>query len=338
MRPATTAPLEEVGFARRMCLRGVYNELAETYESRLPARTHQRLAVCDAFMLQHVGEAGKVVELGAGTGRLLARCSAKFRVALDLSEAMCRCASARVDGSLQADLGRLPFKDACLDGVLGGYGSAMEIAPSTLARGVARVLVDEGRFAFHVFPSSPRRVWQPILGRFGLCKARRRWPFELDCLDSVRRLFSEEGLWITGYLLLRNCGAPTYYVRVPWARLLPWCHHVVLVGIRRPRRAHKAVERLQAKYREGAVHRVQVAGGSMAPTIPKGIWVSVLPIHPCRKPRIRVGEVVLLATRGHMVVHRVVGRWGTRLIHRGDTPGASPSWCREWQVLGRVSC
>jgi hypothetical protein len=80
----------------------------------------------------------------------------------------------------------------------------------------------------------------------------------------------------------------------------------------------------------GEAVRVRVAGGSMAPTLPLGAEVLARAGAP------RVGDVVLLATAGEPIVHRLVARLGPLFVHAGDAPGGGAGLCRARDVLGVV--
>lgn len=84
---------------------------------------------------------------------------------------------------------------------------------------------------------------------------------------------------------------------------------------------------------DGALRRVLIGGGSMAPTLEVGDVALVR-----EGARARVGDVVVIASRGAPICHRVVllvpWRRGVRLVHLGDAPGAAPGVGGE--VIGRV--
>lgn len=91
-------------------------------------------------------------------------------------------------------------------------------------------------------------------------------------------------------------------------------------------------EALAALARHGSVV-VQVASGSMLPTVEVGAQVMVRAAPP------RLGEVALLRVRtGGFILHRLVARIGLgrrmRWVHAGDAPGAGAGLCAPEEVLG----
>jgi hypothetical protein len=82
----------------------------------------------------------------------------------------------------------------------------------------------------------------------------------------------------------------------------------------------------------GALVRLPMLSGSMAPALPCGCE---LVIDPLGAPRAKVGDVVVLALDDRLVAHRVLG-WRTRgekrwLLEHGDANGRG-----EWQPIDRV--
>ena len=58
---------------------------------------------------------------------------------------------------------------------------------------------------------------------------------------------------------------------------------------------------------------VTLAGGSMRPTFREGDTLLVR-----RAPTVRPGEVALLEAGGGLLLHRIVGRFGSWVVHAGD--------------------
>jgi hypothetical protein len=72
-----------------------------------------------------------------------------------------------------------------------------------------------------------------------------------------------------------------------------------------------------------------VAGPSMEPTVARGARVRVT---PCPDPR--AGDVVVLHTRGGLVVHRLWARLPGVLVHGGE--GGAPGLARPRDLVGRA--
>jgi len=87
----------------------------------------------------------------------------------------------------------------------------------------------------------------------------------------------------------------------------------------------------------GLPFRFRVRGWSMTPFIRDRDVVTIVPLES--KPP-RIGDIVAFAGPGigPLVVHRVVGRSGTRLLIQGDNQAEAPDGLLpESSVLGRVS-
>lgn len=69
--------------------------------------------------------------------------------------------------------------------------------------------------------------------------------------------------------------------------------------------------------------RLRVFGRSMAPTLSSGTQIEVRPLIG----RPRRGDVVACASRGRLVVHRVVRVEGSQVVTQGDaSPAPDPPW------------
>jgi hypothetical protein len=85
---------------------------------------------------------------------------------------------------------------------------------------------------------------------------------------------------------------------------------------------------------------IEVSGGSMEPTLARGVKVNVEAVEPAR---VRVGDIVLMATdeAAILMLHRVMHVFeegGRRfVVHQGDAPSSSFGICAGEDVLGRVT-
>jgi len=79
---------------------------------------------------------------------------------------------------------------------------------------------------------------------------------------------------------------------------------------------------------------VGVVGSSMEPLLPKGARVRLRPL----AGRVPLGALVLFPQRDGLVVHRVVGRRGERLLTKGDrTLRCDPGLLAPGEILGVVT-
>lgn len=81
-----------------------------------------------------------------------------------------------------------------------------------------------------------------------------------------------------------------------------------------------------------AVTAVRLIGSSMGPTLPLGTRVE---IEPCRRPM--VGQVALLQSGPHLILHRLAGRFSiggeTWFLHTGDN-NPVPGLVRREDIVG----
>ncbi len=149
-----------MGFSQRI----YYHLGAPLYETVLGAFTLGRWWRWQRLALRDLPASGRVLELGCGTGRLLAqRLEVGPAVGMDMAMPMLRRAHRRLGQHgggapiLAADAGRLPFPDESFDAVIStGVLTAMPDVRSALAE-VRRVIRPGGKMAF-VETMPPRRV------------------------------------------------------------------------------------------------------------------------------------------------------------------------------------
>lgn len=140
------------------------------------------------------GLRGTIVEIGPGTGRLLAemRAGGALAIAIDLSDAMARRASARLPGAVaRGDARAIPIRTGAVDGVIAVFPAQFardpafwrEAARVTRIGGRMRILIDVASGGtttgtWRLDPPTPgwrlRRVRAPSAGAtLGLLLARR---------------------------------------------------------------------------------------------------------------------------------------------------------------------
>jgi SAM-dependent methyltransferase len=162
--------------------------MPETYDRYLGPAVFLPHAIDLARRAAALG-ASDVLEVAAGTGlltRALAEALPAARItATDLSEAMVRYASSRIDGVAwrQADAMALPYDDESFDLVVCQFGVMFFPDKPAAFREVARVLAPGGRFLFN--------TWGVI----------ERNDFAAALAAGIARAFPE--------------GAPTFLVRIP---------------------------------------------------------------------------------------------------------------------------
>jgi hypothetical protein len=91
----------------------------------------------------------------------------------------------------------------------------------------------------------------------------------------------------------------------------------------------------------GVPAELELTGGSMAPTLPRGTRVRLSPIDD--RTELALGDVLVLATDDarilitHRLMHAFVERGGLFVIHQGDAPGATFGVAPRENVIARVS-
>lgn len=152
----------DVHRARRAAIAADYDAGAAGYDARHgDPVSRARARVLDAPLLAAARGARRVLELGVGTGRLLAQVDAPVRIGVDVAPAM--LAQARPHGLALAlaDGARLPFAARSFDAVLAGKGVLRYLDPDSALAEAARVLRPAGALAVHLYGA---RTWT-LLGR-----------------------------------------------------------------------------------------------------------------------------------------------------------------------------
>lgn len=151
--PADLAPerarLAGVRAARQTAAERWFAEHADEWE-RMRALDGAADAV-DSALAHAVRGAQSLLDVGTGTGRLLAAVDAPARVGVDRSPDMLRLARARIDRERlpaevrQADMASLPFADAAFDAVVMNQVLHYADAPEQAVGEAARVVAPGGR-------------------------------------------------------------------------------------------------------------------------------------------------------------------------------------------------
>lgn len=212
--------------ARRRATAADYDAGAADYDARHGDRiSRARARILDAPLLDAARGADRVLELGVGTGRLLAQVRAPVRVGVDVAPAM--LAQARGRGLLLAlaDGERLPFADRTFDAVVAGKGVLRYLDPGRALAEAARVLRPGGALAVHQYGA---RTFT-LLGRRPTT-APGRW--ELASTAELVDRAAAHGLRVTELRRYRPVRIPPYLLGIPsWLDRLPvqlWGHCVAV--------------------------------------------------------------------------------------------------------------
>jgi SAM-dependent methyltransferase len=214
--------------ARRRAVAADYDAGAAGYDDRHGDRTSlARAHILDAPLLAAARDAHRVLEIGVGTGRLLAQVAATVRVGVDVAPAMLARARARAGLSLVlADGARLPFAAASFDAVLAGKGALRYLAPDHALAETARVLRPGGALALHLYGA---RTWTLFARR--PAPAPGRWELAND--DELVAAAAAHRLHAVTVRRYRPLRLPPYLLPIPrWldrhAPVQLWSHCVAI--------------------------------------------------------------------------------------------------------------
>ncbi|MEZ4401531.1 MAG: class I SAM-dependent methyltransferase [Kofleriaceae bacterium] len=207
-----------------------YDAAAAGYDQRHDdPPTAARARVIDRVLVGATRGATTVVEIGVGTGRLLAQVAAPTRIGVDVSARMLAVAHARGLAVVRADGHALPLADGAVDAVIAGKGSLRYLAPALALAECARVLRPGGVVAFHLYGG---RTWRP-----GHVPAPPTGLWEPASTSALRATLATAGFQVQRLVLLRPIRIYPYFIVIPAMvdRRSPvqlWSH--VAVVARRP--------------------------------------------------------------------------------------------------------
>ena len=159
-------------------IRESYAAAAEGYDAPQGFRRSLRFRIIEA-PLRRIARSGRVLEIGCGTGRLLAQTGTPRRIGVDLSPEMLQRAAGRQLDVACADAHQLPFASESFDAVIAGNATFRYLDYARAFRECSRVLVAGGRLGVHQYSAV---TWTPsILWR------RRRWSQSMSgiCASSL---------------------------------------------------------------------------------------------------------------------------------------------------------
>lgn len=130
-----------------------YDEAADGFDERFgaDARTVARFERIDAPQLRLARRRDRVLEVGCGTGRLLAKARARFRAGVDVSIRLLLRARDRGLPVVLADAHALPFRDGTFGAILSGNGVFRYLDYARAFRACRRALERDGLLAAHQY-------------------------------------------------------------------------------------------------------------------------------------------------------------------------------------------
>ena len=202
-------------------IRARYDGAAATYDDRFRDNWRKRLrfARIERPFLQIANGSLRVLELGCGTGRLLAQTRAPGRFGIDLSSASLALASSRGLRTVVADAHLLPFADHSFDSIIAGNATFRYLDYERAFIECARVLRRGGHLGVHQYA---RRTWSP---RNLLAPAKPTIELHLDHLDELREPARHAGLVLQKTCLWRSVRFFPYAIAIPeWLPGRLWGH------------------------------------------------------------------------------------------------------------------
>jgi demethylmenaquinone methyltransferase/2-methoxy-6-polyprenyl-1,4-benzoquinol methylase len=187
-----------------------YDAGAEGFDDRFAESraTVRRFDVIDEPQRQCARGAERVLEIGCGTGRLLATLGGRLSVGIDVSAGLLRIAAGKDLAVIRADAHRLPFAAGSFEAITAGNGVFRYLDYDRAFAECARALRRGGRLAVHQYSrcSLGLRMW------------RRRAadnPLHVGGLAEVRRAASEAGFVEEKVYLWRAVSFWPYALRLP---------------------------------------------------------------------------------------------------------------------------
>jgi SAM-dependent methyltransferase len=201
-----------------------YDVGADGFDARLAGSlaTVRRFGVVDKPQRRCARGAERVLEIGCGTGRLLATLGGRLCVGIDVSEELLRIAAGKGLAVMRADAHRLPFAEGSFETITAGNGVFRYLDYGRAFAECARVLRSGGRLAVHQYSR-----WS--LGR------RMRWrlaaasPLHVGELAEVRGVAGDAGFVEEEVYLWRTVAFWPYAVRIPERVAWRFWDHVTFV-------------------------------------------------------------------------------------------------------------
>jgi demethylmenaquinone methyltransferase/2-methoxy-6-polyprenyl-1,4-benzoquinol methylase len=187
-----------------------YDAGADRFDARFAESraTVRRFDVIDEPQRRCARGVERVLEIGCGTGRLLATLGGQLCVGIDVSEELLRIAAGKNLAVLRADAHRLPFADGSFEAITAGNGVFRYLDYGGAFTECARVLRRGGWLAVHQYSR-----WS-----LGL-RMRRRLvvdnPLHVGDLAEVRQAAGEAGFVEEKVYLWRNLSFWPFAVRLP---------------------------------------------------------------------------------------------------------------------------
>src|SRR3989449_2510004 len=201
-----------------------YDAGADGFDARFAESraTVRRFDVMDEPQRRCARGAERVLEIGCGTGRLLATLGGRLCVGIDVSDGMLRIAAGKELTVMRADAHRLPFAESSFEAITAGNGVFRYLDYGRAFAECARVLRRGGRLAVHQYSR-----WSLILRpRPQLAPDS---PLHVGDLAEVRRPAGEAGLVEGKGYLWRNRSVLPKLVRVPGTLAWRPCGHATLL-------------------------------------------------------------------------------------------------------------
>jgi demethylmenaquinone methyltransferase/2-methoxy-6-polyprenyl-1,4-benzoquinol methylase len=191
-----------------------YDVGADGFDARFAASraTIRRFDVIDGPQRRCACGAERVLEIGCGTGRLLATLGGRLCVGIDVSEGLLRIATSKDLAVLRADAHRLPFAEGSFDAITAGNGVFRYLDYDRAFAECARVLRRGGRLAVHQYSRWPLGLRMRRLAADN--------PLEVGDLAEVRRPAGEVGFVEEEVYLWRTLSFWPYAMRLP--ELVAW--------------------------------------------------------------------------------------------------------------------
>lgn len=203
-----------------------YDEDADGFDALFAASaaTVRRFDVIDGPQRRCARGVERALEVGCGTGRLLATLRGRVCVGIDVSDGLLRIAAARGLVVVRADGHRLPFAAGSFDAITAGNGVFRYLDYGPAFAECARVLRRGGRLAVHQY------------ARWSLRLRRRRRaadnPLHVGDLVEVRRAAAAAGFREEDVYLWRSVRFWPYAVRIPQRVAWRFWDHVTFVFTR----------------------------------------------------------------------------------------------------------